>query len=255
MYWPYGEEDMEKKEYSRIAKREDFYFWHVGRREILKEALERSLPEDRRNLEILDIGCGPGGNITMLSDFGRVTGLDNAQEALAFAKTRGFERLLEADATKIPLPSTSFDLISSLDMLEHISDDEKVISEAFRLLKQGGTFLVTAPAHPWLWSSHDEALHHVRRYTRGEITSKLKKAGFLVVEQSHFVMAAVPMNLLRKLYDKIFSGGKKTIDTYDVEFSPAVNALLLFILRCEKKLMRSISLPFGSSLLVVAKKP
>ena len=236
---------MERQEYRRLAEREHFYFWNIGRREIIQEALRRNLATSDN--EILDVGCGPGGNIYALQNFGRVTGLDLAEEALQFAKDLGFVQLIKSDACNMPLPDASFDLVSSLDVLEHINNDEKVMTGVMRLLKSDGIFLVTVPAFPWLWSAHDEALHHVRRYTKQELLLKLKRAGFKIKECSYFVMPAVPINLLRKLYKKEGS--------YDIDPSPMVNQLFLFLLRCERYLMRFVSLPFGSSLMVVAQKP
>lgn len=236
---------MEKQEYRCLAERERFYFWNIGRREIIQEALRRNLTSTDN--EILDVGCGPGGNIWALKNFGRVTGLDLSEEALRFAKDLGFVKLIKSDACQMPSPNESFNLISSLDVLEHIEEDEKVMREVFRILKSDGIFLVTVPAFPWLWSAHDEALHHVRRYTRKELLSKLERTGFKIKECSYFVMPAVPINLIRKLYKKEGS--------YDVDISPTVNQIFLFLLRCERYLMRFTPLPFGSSLVAVAQKP
>ncbi len=247
---------MEEYEYSNLARRESFYFWNIGRREILRDALRRHLSPSLTR-EILDIGCGPGGNILILQEFGRVTGLDISESALSFAKNRGFARLISASAENIPFPDASFDMVSALDMLEHVEEQEKVLAGAFRILKTGGIFLVTVPAHPWLWSAHDEALHHLRRYAQKDIILKLEKAGFRVLEKSHFVTVAVLVNYLRLFRDKIFSGAQKKdkAKTYDVEFPVLLNSLLLFILRCEKVFIRFFSIPLGSSLMLVVQKP
>lgn len=245
---------MEAHEYERIARRESFYFWHIGRREILHEALSRSLGT-ANNLKILDYGCGPGGNILFLKDFGRVSGADISETALEFAKARGFEELVKVSDHTTPFPDASFDLISSLDVFEHIDVDEAAMRECFRLLKSGGVLLTTVPAHHWLWSAHDVVLHHFRRYSGGEILKKLRGAGFEIVEWSHFVTTAVPINFVRKTFDILFNKKSDKIDTYDIEFSPVVNSILLFILRLEKIFIRFLSIPAGSSIFVVARKP
>jgi len=246
---------MQTQEYGRIAHRESFYFWHVGRREILKEALVRVLGTQKKDLRVLDYGCGPGGNILFLKDFGRVSGTDISQTALEFAKTRGFEKLDKVNDHTLPYPGGSFDLVSSLDVFEHIDTDEAAIKECFRVLKPGGVLLVTVPAHRWLWSAHDIVLNHFRRYARGEMKEKLRGAGLEVVEWSHFVTTAVPINFLRTTLDKIFKKPSDKLDTYDIEFSSLINSILLMILRLEKALIRFFPIPFGSSLFVVAKKP
>lgn len=244
---------MEIKEYGSLANRENFYFWHVGRREILKEAIFRS-GIGVKNLDILDVGCGTGGNIILLKKFGRVVGLDSSAEALKFAERRGFAQLIQASATKLPLPDNAFDLVSILDVLEHIEDDRGVIGEALRVLRPGGLLLITVPAYQWLWSQHDKALHHIRRYTKREVTSKVRHGGFEVLEQSYFVMLAVPITLFRKLRDKLLRNPDNPPKIYDIVPPPLVNTLLLFLLRCEKILLRFMRLPFGTSIMVVAKK-
>ncbi len=245
---------MEIKEYGSLANREDFYFWHVGRREILKEAIFRS-GIGVKNLNILDVGCGTGGNIILLKEFGRVTGLDSSEEALKFAKGRGFTQLIQANATKLPLPDNAFDLVSVLDALEHIKDDSGVIREARRVLRPGGLLLITVPAYQWLWSQHDEAIHHVRRYAKKELIKKLKESGFEIVESTYFVTLALPVTIYRKLRDKIFRKKHAPPQIYDVVFPAPINTILLFILRCEKLIIRFFSLPFGTSIMAVAKKP
>lgn len=244
---------MEAHEYERIARRESFYFWHIGRREILREALGRyARPGSEK--KILDYGCGPGGNILFLGDFGKVSGADISDVALKFAETRGFSELVKVEDFRTPFPDGAFDIVSSLDVFEHIQDDEAAIGECRRLLKPGGILLATVPAHRWLWSNHDIVLHHYRRYMKSELIGKLENAGFSIQEWSHFVTLAVPINFLRILRD-CFGRRSQAPDTYDVEFSKPVNRLLLKIIRLEKRVIRWLAIPFGSSLFVVAKKP
>lgn len=244
---------MEREEYSKLERREHFYFWNVGRREILDEALSRNL-EEQRNLEILDIGCGPGGNLLFLDKYGRVTGLDVSEEALRFAKAKGYEEVIQAGAEKVPLPDGAFDLISCLDVLEHIEKDDRVLREIFRLLKPGGILLLTVPAHPFLFGPHDRFLGHLRRYRTKEALDKIKGAGFTIREYTHFVTFAVPINFLRKVIDAVFRQKSNEARTYDVEPPRFINAFFLFILRLEKRFIRCFRLPLGSSLLVVSRK-
>lgn len=245
---------MDHAAFEKIFHQEETYFWRVGRREILANALRRNLGEPCGSLEILDVGCGTGENIRILGPYGRVTGLDISEDAFHFAQERGFIRLVRGSAAALPFPDASFDLVSSLDVMEHIPDDKAALGEVFRVLKPGGTFLITVPAHRWLWSRHDEYFHHVRRYSRADIRSKLLRTGFLIAEWSHFVMPAVPFNFLRTVIDRIVppSGGPPT--SYDIDFSPLMNAFFLFLLRFEKKCIRLFPLPFGSSLFFVAQK-
>lgn len=245
---------MELGEYKSLEERESFYFWHIVRREILRENLLRFLGGKRDN-KILDVGCGTGGNMLLLKEFGAVTGLDLSDEALKLAKDKNFAQLIKGDATKMPFSNDYFDIVSVLDTLEHVEDDKSVFKETFRVLKSGGILIITVPAYQWLWSQHDEVLHHIRRYDRVDLVKKAEKEGFKILRSSHFVMLAVPINLFRKIRDKLFYKKIAAPKRYDIVFGPFINSILIFFLRCEKYLMRFMGLPFGTSIMAVVQKP
>ena len=169
---------MEKIEYQRLHEREYIHWWNIGRRRILEAALSRNLKFSPTERKVLDVGCGAGGNILFLKKFGNVTGFDISEEALSFSGDKGFSELVLGRAEILPFREGSFDIVSALDCIEHIEDDEAALQEAYRVLKDGGTLLLTVPSHPWLWSRHDEALHHKRRYTKNELQRKVRDAGF-----------------------------------------------------------------------------
>lgn len=244
--------DMQPRDYQEIARREEWHFWHAGRREILREALARHL-EPNRPRRLLDVGCGPGGNIRFLRDFGTVTGVDEAQIALDFAKGCGYETLQLGDAEALPFPDGAFDAAACLDCLEHIRGDERALAEIFRVLKPGGTFLLAVPAGQRLWSRHDVALGHYRRYGKADLLSLLRDTGFKPLESSHFIAINVPVIFARRILDSLITA-RDARAGYDIDPSPQLNAALLALLRLEKSLLRHARLPFGSSLLVVAKK-
>lgn len=247
---------METIEYKRLFERESFYWWNIGRRDILKSVLNRHLVS-QRGLSILDVGCGAGGNIKILGEFGGVTGFDISEEALKFARTHGtFKNLVSGNAEYLPFADESFDLVSALDVLEHIPDDHRAIREMFRVLKKGGFALITVPTHRWLWSRHDQALHHLRRYTTNELRTKLASAGFRVVQHSHFVIPAILFLLLKKMIRRIKKmwGAEETVDTYDTILPPWLNRVLTRWLYTEKMMMRYISIPAGSSFMMLARK-
>ena len=245
---------MEIIEYKLLFDAEKVGFWPVVRREILREKILK-YQKNNVNKKIIDIGCGPGGNILLLKDFGRVTGLDMSAEALKFAKTNNFDELTQASATNIPFGNESFDMATSFDVLEHIEDDEAVIREVMRILKPGGMFVVTVPAYPVLWSQHDVSMHHVRRYLKRDLLSKLKKAGFEIEYHTYFIMLAVPIRVLQILRDKLLKNKlTKEKTSYKVEYSGLSNSILLFLLRIEKVILRFSKVPFGTSILVIARK-
>lgn len=245
---------MDIKEYASLADREQTYFWHVGRREILRDALLRNLDKTQNN-KILDVGCGTGGDMLLLHEFGEVVGLDFVDEAFKFAKNKGFVELVLADVVDLPFSDSSFNIVVALDVMEHIKEDQKAFREVYRVLKPGGVFVCTVPSYKWLWSQHDEVLHHKRRYGKKELLQKLAINRFIIKKATHFVMLGLPINFVRKLRDKLTRTANDVPQIYDVLFPPLINDLLLFLLRCEKQLMRIFPLPFGTSIMVVAKKP
>lgn len=247
---------METDQYQKMASRESTNFWYVGRREILSEAISRHWRQ-QKSQQILDVGCGTGGNLSLLAKYGEVTGVDFSSEALNFAAKTGLKHLFEATATALPFADESYDLVVALDVLEHVQDDEKALKEFFRILKPGGLLLLTVPAYKFLWSNHDEVLHHVRRYSHTEILVKLTNSRFGIVEHTYFVMLGVGERLMKKVKYFLFPNkNKSTFKKADkMDFPKSVNNLLLFILRCEKYLLRYCRLPFGTSILVMAQKP
>lgn len=249
---------MEKIEYQRLYERESEYWWNVGRRHILEAALSRWVPTGIPEAAVLDVGCGAGGNILFLKNFGKVTGLDISKEALLFSGDKGFSELVLGRAEKMPFLDRSFDIVSALDCIEHIEDDEVALRENHRVLRDGGTFLLTVPAHRWLWSRHDEALHHKRRYTVGGLRDKISGAGFQVKEMSHFVIPAIPFLLLQKsirgVTKTLFPKRQEVVETYDVLLPSFLNSALIAWLSFERMVMKKTAIPFGSSLLAVAKK-
>ncbi len=248
---------MEKIEYKRLNDRAKFHWWNIGRRSILEKFLRINIGNKTNNLEILDIGCGAGENIMFLNKFGNVSGIDISEEALKFSKDKGYSKLIIGNAEKVEEPDSSYDIVSLLDVVEHLDDDVAALNHASRVLKKDGTLLLTVPAHKWLWSMHDKALHHRRRYTNKDLTKKITNAGFEIQKISHFVMPAIPFLLLKKMIHFFNTKIRKKsheVDTYDVILPKKLNSILIQWLSFERFLMKYISLPFGSSLMVVANK-
>lgn len=139
------------------------HWWYVGRRYLLSHLLSDA---DLTPTAILDIGCGPGANLEMLSAHAPVTGVDPDEESLNLARRYPHKRLLQAEANSLPVDDGAFDLVCLLDVLEHLDDEQAALDEAWRALAAGGHLIATVPAHPFLYSSHDRAQEHRRRYTR-----------------------------------------------------------------------------------------
>ena len=154
---------------------EDRHWWFATRLWAIENWLNRAaLPRDA---QILDIGCGAGNMIHHLTQYGQVKGIEVDERPVKMAQARGYD-VQQADATRrIPFDDGTFDLVTALDVIEHVDDDVKLISEARRVLKPKGLLLITTPAFQWLWSHNDVLNAHKRRYTAGELKTRVENAG------------------------------------------------------------------------------
>jgi len=235
---------MNEEEYERMFVLEDFYWWFKGRREIVLSAMKEI---EAKN--ILDVGCGTGGNLTLFNGF--VVGLDISPQALEMARKRKPDAVLcRGEAENLPFKDESFDLVLALDLLEHLPDDIKGLSEMYRVLKVGGNALITVPAYKFLWSEHDEALHHFRRYSKGELKGKMEKVGFQIKFLSHaIVLPFFPIALFR-LLQRFTRRANRKPKTSLIILPGILNEILYRILLGEAKLIeRGISFPFGVSII------
>ncbi len=166
---------MNQAEYARLAEQEESYWWHQGRLKIIASYL-RCASGGTTNSKILNVGCGTGGSIALLESFGETDNVDTADAAIAFARRRGYKRVIKVDGLKLPFAAKSYDLIGAFDVLEHIDQEIAALKEWKRVLKDDGAIILTVPAYQWLWSGHDESLHHKRRYTAGRLKQAAQKA-------------------------------------------------------------------------------
>lgn len=166
---------MDEDEIRRSAELEQRHWWYSGRRALVRRELA-GLPAGKA----LDVGCGPAGNSAVLRDLGwDVTALDYVHDSAVLARRRQLNAV-QSDARALPFADGTFDLVLSSDAWEHIVEDDEVAAECHRVLRPGGQLLVMVPAGMDLWSGHDTALGHVRRYERDELVALVRKAGFTV---------------------------------------------------------------------------
>lgn len=169
---------MEREEYARLHALERDYWWFRGKRAAVGALLSRAgLGPPAPGDVVLDVGCGTGLSLATLAAPGRAVGLDDHAEALAFAREAGARRLVRGSATALPFLDGAVDRALLLDVVEHVPDDAAVLAEVRRVLAPGGVAVIHVPAHPRLWSPHDEAMHHARRYTRAGLAGRLRAAG------------------------------------------------------------------------------
>lgn len=242
---------MNPEEYSRMYESEDSYWYFQGRRSIISGLLGQHLELDKRPRRILDVGCGTGLMLEHLTQRGqKPVGLDMNERAMSYCRRRGLGRLVQGDVVHLPFAPNSFDLILALDLLEHVEDDRGLLAEFRRVAAPEARVMITVPAHPFLWSEHDEALHHIRRYRHGAFLRLLREAGFRPVRSSYAIaflfLPIVLFRLAQRLYKR--GGGPKT----DLIMLPRpLNRVLIWLLRLEGALLRHVALPFGVTLMAL----
>ncbi len=240
---------MNPNEYTRMFEMEDRYWWFVGRRRIALRLLDRYRAAGD---QFLDLGCGTGVVLQELAGRGSPTGLDMSVLALGFCRKRGLSRLVRGDATAMPMRPDQFAAVVALDVFEHVEDDGKALGESFRSLAPGGVLILSVPAFRSLWGPHDVALMHFRRYTRPELRAKLVAAGFRIEKISYSVFLLFPIVVVVRFFEKRKKGPAKA----SLAALPKwLNKLLIWTQGVEATVIGAVNLPWGSSLIAVARKP
>jgi SAM-dependent methyltransferase len=250
---------VELEEYRIMYEAEDTHWWYRGLRGVMFALLGLDRAGSRQP-QILDAGCGTGGNMQALLNAGqtRLEGFDFSADALHFCRQRNLPNVKEGSIADIPFESDRFDIVISCDVINDagLEDDAAGIRELYRVLKPGGRLFLNLPAFDFLRGEHDQATSVARRYTRKLITRKLNSAGFVVRRASYWNMFLFPVVLAVRLMRPGNKSDPKKPVRSDINLPhPLINTVLTRILSAEKILVRRFDLPFGSSLAVVAVKP
>jgi SAM-dependent methyltransferase len=223
---------------------------------------EVGLDRSRERL-ILDVGCGAGNMTHHLRRYGTVLGVDSFIRPLTVAAGRGYP-VAQARAESLAAASGRFSLVAALDVVEHCDDDLGVLRECWRVLRPGGLVALTVPAFSWLWSENDVVNGHRRRYSPGQLSQTMSRAGFQTVRVTCLNLAVLPLAatliLLRNRQKRSLGLAAPSTDdgAYQVEMQPThplVNAVLTAIGSAEAALVRRVSLPLGTGILAVGQKP
>jgi len=238
---------MERVVYQQMAELDDRHWWYRARRRILADLIRReaSLPAKAR---ILEIGCGTGHNLSMLSGFGHVDGLELDDEAAALSEKRLGRKVMRSPLPELDQVPDNYDLIGAFDVIEHIEDDHAALAAIATKLKPGGKFMMTVPAHPWMWTAHDVANHHKRRYSKRALRSLIESSPLKLERLGYFNSLLFPIAVAERAASKL--RGK---DNGDVSLPPApLNSALEALFASERYLVGRLPLPPGLSLFAVA---
>jgi len=245
-------------EFESLFQMEQKHFWHTGRREIILDVIKRNIPDWQR-CRMLEVGCGNGSVTAFLKHNGiQIEGGDLYSEGLAYCRQQlDSVPLYQLDVLALPFRD-EFDLIGMFDVLEHIDDDDRALSEIGSALKPGGWLLITVPAYRFLWSYFDKLSKHKRRYSREEVIDKLEQAGFTIKKVSYFMFFLFPVLAAARMIGnrtRRQEGKRQGLDgSLETKTIPVLNDIFLGLLRFEKYLMRRFNLPFGASIIILAER-
>lgn len=240
--------------YEEMFRIEDTHWWYVSKQRIVAGLIERYARrrDSEIRLSIADLGCGCGAMLNRLKAAHDVVGVDPSPLAIQFCAKRGIAVMQGSFPNEIPLQSDSFDVVLLLDVIEHLQDDYAGLRTAARLLKPGGVVMITVPAYQWLWSDWDEIHHHFRRYSRKSLRGVLDAANLKIELLSYANTTLFPLAAAARMVQR-GRGKKHESAGMDIP-SPMVNGLFRTIYSSERHLLGRVPLPFGLSVVAVARR-
>jgi SAM-dependent methyltransferase len=239
---------MERFVYEQMAELDERHWWYCARREVVAALIERVV-RPPKDASILEIGCGTGHNFKMLGEFGHVDALELDDEARAIAEKRLGRSIMSSPLPALAgVPERHYDMIGAFDVIEHIDDDAASLASIATRLKPGGRFVMTVPAHQWMWSAHDTVNHHKRRYSKRGLEALIDGSPMKLDAIGFFNSLLFPVAIAERMASKAL--GK---DGGDLELPPApLNAALKRTFAAERHLIGRVPLPPGLSLFAVA---
>jgi SAM-dependent methyltransferase len=249
---------MESELLQQYYQLERNHWWFLVREKIIVQHIRRMLPaEPGAALNILNVGAAGGKTSEMLQQFGKVISVEIDSESCSFLRENLHLDVVQASCTALPFEDNLFDMVCVFDVLEHIENDRRAISELSRVCKPGGMIFITVPAYKFLWSSHDLVNHHFRRYTAGRLRKLINK-DFQPVYLSYFNSILFPPIALARTMKRIFRLPKEIqsdFDRYKWVNNGWIAKPFKLLFTTEIFLLRHIKFPFGVSIIASAKKP
>ena len=256
-------QEMQQHTYAIMDEVEGSHWWFVGRRSILEsflksiesrlQAASREEPakaSTQNAVRILDIGCGTGANLEMLSQFGEAEGVDVSDDALEFCRLKGLNAQ-KGLAERLPFDDGTFDLTTALDVVEHLDDDVAGLREMHRVTKKGGFSLIFVPAYMFLWGVQDDVSNHRIRYTKKQIVDRLKTAGYTIERATYANWTFFAPILAGRTLMRVT--GIKPESENNVNIS-ALNGVFGKLFGAERFWLKNLNFPFGVSIVIVARK-
>ncbi|HRI02269.1 MAG TPA: class I SAM-dependent methyltransferase [Pyrinomonadaceae bacterium] len=246
-------QEMQQHTYAIMDEVEGSHWWFVGRRAILESFLGpivEKIRDPQSEIRILDVGCGTGANIEMLSQYGDAEGVDVSDDALEFCRRKGL-RVQKGLAETLPYEDESFELTTALDVVEHLDDDVAGLKEMFRVTKSGGYSLIFVPAFMWLWGVQDDISNHRIRYTKRQIVERLETAGYTVERATYANWTFFAPILAGRTIMKIT--GIKPESENNITVS-GLNGIFGKLFGSERFWLKHLNFPLGVSIVVVARK-
>ncbi len=238
---------MDRNIFDLMAATEDTNWWFRGRRDVIAAALQRIGPPS--GAHILDAGCGSGGNLALLSQYGSVCGFEYDGPARALAAARGQGRVeFGALPDCVPFEDLRFDVVGIFDVLEHLDQPVESLAALRARLVPGGALLLTVPAYQWLWGPHDEQHQHHRRYSAALLATQLRRAGFEIEYLTYFNSLLLPLAIVQRVSERVMGFGVGAM------LERRMNRLLYRIWSWEQAWIPRRRAPFGLSLLAIARR-
>ncbi|NMP14888.1 class I SAM-dependent methyltransferase [Thalassotalea sp. Y01] len=241
---------MELSCYGEMFKQQQSHWWFKGRRLVIQSLLNKS--SSKFPSQIIEVGCGVGGNLELLKEYGTVTAVEMNEEAVKLARTITDIKIIQGSLPyEYPFSNDTFDVICLFDVLEHIEEDAEALKVLYGSLKNNGKLIITVPAIPQLFGPHDIKLHHFRRYKIDDLVKKVEGSGFKVVHKQYFNFLLLPLAVLTRLFDKVL---RRVTPTGSSLPNKLVNSFLFHIFRFETWLLKFIAPPLGLSISLIAEK-
>lgn len=230
------------------------YWWFLGRRKIIYDYMLKYIDLGIK-INCLDIGCGTGAILLKLKNIAtQRVGLDISQNRLLKCGEKGVTQLIRADAALLPIKKISFNLVTALDVIEHIENDVEILKEFKNIIKSGGILILTVPAYQFLFSPYADA-QHKRRYTKTTLLKCVEEAGFKIETIHYFNSLLFPLMLIERLHERFFVKKRESFEIVFNKLPQTINTLFSIIFNIERLIIKlGLKFPFGGSIICICKK-